>query len=115
MQTTHINFTYIYIVAEFDNLAAFGIINMNGRLYDPNTASFFSPDPYVQAPDNTQNFNRYAYCLNNPLMYTDPDGEFIFSVLAAVFCPPLLPMAIGADLGLWSGGSMANGTMNPFK
>jgi len=49
---------------------------MNGRIFDPNTASFFSPDPFVQAPDNTQNFNRYSYCLNNPLMYTDPTGEF---------------------------------------
>ena len=26
-------------------------------------------------PDNTQNLNRYAYCLNSPLMYTDPTGE----------------------------------------
>ena len=48
---------------------------MNGRIYDPNTASFFSPDPYVQSPFNTQNFNRYSYCLNNPLAYTDPSGE----------------------------------------
>lgn len=27
-------------------------------------------------PDNTQNYNRYSYCLNNPLMYTDRSGEF---------------------------------------
>ena len=37
---------------------------------------FFSPDPFVQAPDFTQNYNRYSYCLNNPVMYSDPDGEF---------------------------------------
>ncbi len=34
------------------------------------------PDPYIQAPDNTQNLNRYSYCLNNPLRYTDPSGEW---------------------------------------
>jgi len=66
-----------------EHLGAHGIINMNGRMYDPNTASFFSPDPFVQAPFNTQSFNRYSYCLNNPLMYTDPDGEWF--VLAALY------------------------------
>ena len=106
---------YIYIYAEGHELGSFGIINMNGRIYDPNTASFFSPDPYVSSPYSTQAFNRYSYCVNNPLMYTDPSGEFIFTLLAAIFCPPLLPVAIGADIGMWCGGSMANGTMNPFK
>ena len=55
----------------------FGIINANARLYDPVIGRFFSPDPFVQAPDFTQNYNRYSYCLNNPVMYSDPDGEYI--------------------------------------
>ena len=37
-------------------------------------ARFLSPDPFVQMPDFSQNFNRYTYCLNNPLIYTDPSG-----------------------------------------
>jgi RHS repeat-associated protein len=56
-------------------LGEFDIINMNGRLYDPVLGRFFSPDNYVQMPDNSQNFNRYSYCLNNPLKYTDPSGN----------------------------------------
>lgn len=52
------------------------IINMNGRLYDPVLGRFLSPDNYVQTPDFSQNFNRYSYCLNNPLKYTDPSGEY---------------------------------------
>ena len=51
-----------------------GLINMNARLYDPMVARFLSPDPVVQAPDNTQSLNRYSYCLNNPLKYVDPTG-----------------------------------------
>ena len=62
--------------------------NANARLYDPVICRFFSPDPFVQAPDFTQNFNRYSYCMNNPLKYTDPDGEFfiIDSWLAGFVC-----------------------------
>ena len=39
------------------------------------------------------------YALNNPLRYTDPSGEIIFTILAAIFAPPLLPVAIAADIG----------------
>ena len=59
-----------------EHLSYFGLINMNGRMYDPFTSGFLSVDNYVQKPDYTQSFNRYAYCYNNPLKYTDPDGEF---------------------------------------
>lgn len=59
-----------------EHLSYFGLINMNGRVYDPFTSSFLSVDNFVQSPGYTQSFNRYAYCLNNPLKYTDPDGEF---------------------------------------
>ncbi|MDR2834622.1 MAG: hypothetical protein LBV69_00260 [Bacteroidales bacterium] len=34
-----------------------------------------SPDNYVQDPSNAQSYNRYSYCLNNPLLYTDPSKE----------------------------------------
>src|SRR5690606_30796594 len=47
----------------------------NGRLYDPMLHRFLMPDNYIQNPYNTQNFNRYGYVLNNPLLYTDPSGE----------------------------------------
>ena len=49
---------------------------MNARLYDPALGRFLSPDPYVQAPDFSQNFNRYSYCVNNPLRYTDENGKW---------------------------------------
>ena len=58
-------------------LPEFGLINMNGRLYDPILGRFLSPDNYVQMPDYSQSFNRYGYCLNNPLKYKDPSGNYI--------------------------------------
>jgi RHS repeat-associated protein len=57
-----------------EHLPWFNLINMNGRLYDPLVGRFLSPDNYVQAPGYTQSFNRYSYCLNSPLKYTDPSG-----------------------------------------
>jgi len=57
-----------------EHLDLFNIINMNGRVYDPLTAMFFSPDPFIQSPDNWLNYNRYSYCLNNPTMFIDPTG-----------------------------------------
>lgn len=59
-------------------LKDFNLINMNGRVYDPVLGRFLSPDPYVQMPGYPHNYNRYTYALNNPLIYTDPDGEFVW-------------------------------------
>ena len=57
-----------------EHITAFGLINMNGRCYDPMMSSFLSVDEYVQDPTSAQSFNRYAYCAYNPLKYTDPTG-----------------------------------------
>jgi RHS repeat-associated protein len=62
-----------------EHLDEFGLINMNGRVYDPAVAQFLSPDPYIQDAGNWLNYNRYAYCYNNPMRYVDPDGEFAIS------------------------------------
>jgi hypothetical protein len=59
----------------------------------PRLGRFLSPDPYVQEPDFTQSFNRYAYCWNNPLKFTDPDGELVW----------LAPVIVGALIGGYSG------------
>lgn len=71
-----------------EHMDKFQLINMNGRLYDPVIARFLSPDPYVANNTFTQDFNRYSYCRNNPLHYTDPSGEFIW-----------IPIIAGAVMG----------------
>ena len=59
-----------------ETLAAFGLIQMNARLYDPALGRFISADTFIQSPLNLQSYNRYSYVLNNPLSYTDPTGHF---------------------------------------
>ena len=54
-----------------------GLINMNGRLYDPLIGRMLSPDIVIQDEQNSQAYNRYSYCLNNPLRFTDPSGYVV--------------------------------------
>ncbi|WP_289858210.1 RHS repeat-associated core domain-containing protein, partial [uncultured Muribaculum sp.] len=84
-------------------------INMNGRLYDPLLARFFSPDNYVQQPTNSQNFNRYSYCLNNPLKYTDPSGELLAELFASAFISAVRSMMGAAQAGtnVWKAGAIS--------
>lgn len=67
-----------------EHLWDFGLIHMNGRLYDPLMSMMLSPDNNIQIPQSSQNFNRYSYCLNNPLKYYDPTGEWVESVVFGI-------------------------------
>jgi len=55
-------------------------------MYDPAIGMFLTADIIVPDWTNPQTLNRYSYCYNNPLNYTDPDGHFGI----------LIGMAIGA-------------------
>ena len=54
-----------------------GLYYFNQRYYDPEIGRFINEDPAGQG------LNQYAYCGNNPLMYTDPDGQFFLPMLWA--------------------------------
>lgn len=94
-----------------EHLQEFGLINMNARLYDPVVGRFLSPDPYVQAPDFSQNFNRYSYALNNPLRFTDPNGEFIHIIIGAAIggAVNLIYKAASGQIHNWQDGLVAFG------
>ncbi|WP_317039889.1 RHS repeat-associated core domain-containing protein [Chryseobacterium kwangjuense] len=100
------------------------MIHMNGRLYDPLLRRFLNADENIQDPTNTQNYNKYGYILNNPLMFNDPSGEVIFAFIAAwgvsalwgtIISGAIIGAAIGAGMyaersiisGNWSWGAFA--------
>jgi RHS repeat-associated protein len=87
-----------------EHVAPFGLINMNARMYDPVVGRMLAADNYVH-PVGSQGFNRYAYALNNPLKYTDPSGEVAI----------LVPIIIGAVIGTYMGGTLANNNYNPVE
>ncbi len=54
--------------------AGTGLINMQGRIYDPLVGRFLTPDPVVQAPYWSQGHNQYSYVYNDPVNLVDPSG-----------------------------------------
>jgi len=69
-----------------------GLYYYNARYYDPTLGRFLSADIYIQDFTNPQCLNRYSYCQNNPLKYTDPSGHFAWFL-------PIIGAAIGAVAG----------------
>jgi RHS repeat-associated protein len=73
-----------------------GLINMRGRIYDPRTMRFLTPDPIVQSPLFSQSLNRYSYVYNNPINFTDPTGfECAGNPAGCVEQPPPSPPPSG--------------------
>lgn len=65
---THRGYTF------HEHADTFGLINMNGRFYDPVIGRFLAADPGVPYGDDPQSFNRYAYGRNSPLRNVDFSG-----------------------------------------
>ncbi len=88
-------------------LNEFNLINMNGRVYDSVLGRFLSPDKYVQEGDNSQNYNSYSYCLNNPLKYTAHSGDvFVFDDFITITAMGAMMGAMNAamsDKPIWKG------------
>ena len=51
-----------------------GLYYCNRRYYDPELGRFIQANTVIQDLSNPQSYNRYSYCINNPLRYTDPTG-----------------------------------------
>jgi RHS repeat-associated protein len=55
-----------------------GLYYYGARYFDPELGRFIQPNHVIQDLSNPQSYNRYSYCVNDPLRYTDPTGlDFI--------------------------------------
>jgi RHS repeat-associated protein len=57
------------------NDADTGLVYMQQRYYDPVAGRFLSIDPVTTDANTGAGFNRYAYAVNSPYKYIDPDGR----------------------------------------
>ena len=100
----HLNpFTYRgYIYIE-----GFDMYYLGSRWYDPAVGRFISPDSVIYgANDDLLSYNLYAYCSNNPIMFTDPSGNEAISVcittatvvLIALLCVAVAKAAVDSSI-----------------
>jgi RHS repeat-associated protein len=54
---------------------------VHARFQSSELGRFLSPDLLGGRPDDPQTWNRYAYALNNPLRFIDPDGRAVTDAL----------------------------------
>jgi RHS repeat-associated protein len=66
------------------------LINMHGRIYDPQTRNFLSSDPIIAFPYGINAWHGYSYGLNSPFVYRDPTGlETVQQLIdSAAVAPP---------------------------
>lgn len=79
------DFSWVRGFTGHEHVDEFGLINMNHRFYDPVLGRMLGPDNYVADNTNTQSFNRYTYANNNPLIYTDPNGDLALAFFTIGF------------------------------
>lgn len=71
---THFPTPWIFAAKHYDQETH--LVYFGSRYYDPELKEWISPDPM----GTIQSLNPYIYCLNNPLAYFDPDGEYAFAL-----------------------------------
>jgi RHS repeat-associated protein len=78
-----------YGSAEFD--AETKLYYMNARYQNPELGRFTTADNVIDGEYDTQGWNRYSYCKNNPVRYKDPSGHNVaipIAIIAAVVLTP---------------------------
>ncbi len=76
------------------------------RYYDPEVGRFINIDSIEYAdPETINGLNLYAYCGNNPVMFTDPNGTFFFTT--AMIIGLIIGAAVGAVVGGYIAGEKA--------
>ena len=61
-----------------------GLYYLQSRYYNPEIGRFLNADGYVTTGQGLLSYNMFAYCLNNPVMFSDPSGDITTFVAAAL-------------------------------
>ncbi|HEY1787839.1 MAG TPA: toxin TcdB middle/N-terminal domain-containing protein [Verrucomicrobiae bacterium] len=87
-----------------------------GRYFDPELGRFIQADTTIADISNPQTYNRYSYCVNNPLTYTDPTGHSFWSWIENNWNPSLIwDPEVGEGIEDVLGGVTGTTTENPYS
>ena len=84
---------------------------LNSRYYDPDTGRFINADG--QLNEGVLGYNMFAYCENNPVNGSDPDGDMVWWAAAALggaafeVASYLIGNAISGQKSTWGGAAKA--------
>jgi len=74
-----------------------GFYYLNSRYYDPKTCRFINADGVMSGADKSlHGKNLFAYCFNNPIMYTDGNGEFPWLIIIILVATTVIGAVAGA-------------------
>jgi RHS repeat-associated protein len=79
--------------------ATAALVLMQARHYDPSLGRFIQADRLAVASPTTQGMNRYIYCENDPVNYSDAQGMSAGGTLSMILVGAAF--AVGAAVGLY--------------
>ena len=68
------NNRYKFNGKEAQTIGSLNVLDYGARMYDPKIARWLVQDPLAE---KYYAFSAYNYCVNNPVMFVDPDGKFV--------------------------------------
>ena len=90
------------------------MIYLRARYYDPQIGRFTSLDIKEGNIASPLDMNRYVYCRNNPIKYSDPSGESALAVAASIVGPGLVDGLATGTIYAFSGRRFGAGFVNGF-
>ena len=78
-----------------------GLYYLQTRYYDSNIGRFINADDVTNlgVDQNLISYNLYAYCSNNPVMFTDPSGEGILGWAIFILASAVIGGVVGGLVG----------------
>ncbi|MFR1435531.1 MAG: RHS repeat-associated core domain-containing protein [Acutalibacteraceae bacterium] len=88
-----------------------GLYYLQSRYYDPEVGRFINADGvsfFMYDLVNLNQYNMFAYCFNNPVIYYDPTGDFAITISLLVIAGEAMLYTAGVGIGVIGGVLIGN-------
>ena len=88
-----------------------GLYYLESRYYNPTTGRFINADGYASTGHGILGHDMFAYCNNNPIINSDPTGEFLIEALVFIGVSAVVGALAGTFTAACTGGDLTEGTL----